>query len=151
MKGPFRLRAGMIEVRLAEAERDVLRALPDLMEGIALDDGGPSWATDRGRVHRHDPSAERRYQELTGEMLDDARRTDRRVFRDSLDRTLLTPAEAEAWMRVIGDVRLGMAARLGIEDDGWERIGATEPLELSVLRLLGYLQESLVAELNGVF
>lgn len=147
MRDPFRLRGGMVEVRLADAERELLRAIPDLTEGIRLDDGGPSWATERGTVHRSDPGSERRYQELTGGMLDDARRTDRRLFRESLEREVLTLPEAEAWMRLIGGARLGLAARLGIEEDGWEGRAGDETLELSMLRLLGYLQETLISEL----
>ncbi len=148
MRDPFRFRGGMVEVRLAEVERDLLGAIPELTEGMRLDDGGPSWATERSTVHRHDPGAERRYHELTGAMLDDARRTDRRLFRESLDREVLTLPEAEAWMRLLGEARLGLAARLGLEEDGWEA-RADESLEQSMLRLLGYLQEALVTELTG--
>jgi hypothetical protein len=139
----------LIEVGLGDAERDLLRALPEFLDGTALDDGGPAWATERHRVHRRDPGAERRYQELTGGMLDDARRTDRRLVGESLERELLTITEADAWVRVIGDARLRLAARLGIEEAGWEEAEDREPVEQSMLRLLGFLQDVLVSELTA--
>jgi hypothetical protein len=50
------------------------------------------------------------------------------VERDSLERdstsVALSPAEAQSWLRTLSDIRLTIAARLGIERDGDE--GATD-------------------------
>ena len=58
----------------------------------------------------------------------------------------LDEAGAISWLRVLGDLRLALAARLGIEsDDDAERIGDAEPL----YGWLGWLQGSLVEVLDA--
>ena len=57
---------------------------------------------------------------MTSSDLDEARRWDSGVFRESLESAVtvgLPFAEAEAWVRVIGDARLVLAAREGIGRD----------------------------------
>ena len=81
-------------------------------------------------------------------MLEEARTRDRSELAVTLGNDVLTTEEADAWLRVIGEARLVLAARLGIDEDGWERHAAgDEPVEMSLLRLLGALQEDLVSAL----
>ncbi len=60
----------------------------------------------------------------------------------------LTDEEAESWIRVIGDARLALGARLGIEQDEWEQDRKLSmSREGAMLHYLGYLQDRLVAVL----
>jgi hypothetical protein len=146
----FRRRGNRIEVTLDPREIEVVRAAPILLEGGLGTEGDPDWAHRRDVAHPADPDAQDRFRELTGEMLDEARAADRDRLTATLEEPSLSLEDAEAWMRVIGDARLLLAARIGIDEDGWgEAASADEPVEMSVLRFLGYLQDSLVVELMG--
>jgi hypothetical protein len=59
----------------------------------------------------------------------------------------LDPRTAQAWLRSIGDLRLTIATRLGIEQDGDE--GDPDNPMTDLYDWLGYLQGSLVDVLDG--
>jgi len=139
----FRRTKGGVSVRLSGRERGILAALPELV--AAVDPGEPAASRLDYRAHPDDPDAEAAYRDLTFGMLEEARRRDRAEFEASLGSDVLTASEADAWLRVIGEARLVLAARLGIDHDGWEhRGGGAEPVEMSLLRLLGAWQDDLV-------
>jgi hypothetical protein len=146
---PFSNVGGGIAVLLAPAEREVLRAVPILLRNAGADDGSPAWARLRAVGHLDDPAASERFEELTAGMLEAALQEDRDRFEQTIDDELLDAEDAECWMRAIGEARLRVAARLGIEEDGWEeQAGESELVEMTVLRVLGYLQEGLVTVLS---
>ncbi len=61
----------------------------------------------------------------------------------------MAPEDAQIWMRVIGDARLALAARMGIEDEAWEEDRSlAESSEGAMLHYLGYVQDALVRLLN---
>ncbi|MCJ7725692.1 MAG: DUF2017 family protein [Acidimicrobiia bacterium] len=149
MRYPFVNSGGGIAVLLASAEREVLRAVPILLGNAMADDGDPAWARLRAVGHLDDPGAALLFQDLTAEMLEEAVADDRDRLEATLEDDVLDPADAECWMRAIGEARLRVAARLGLEEDGWEE----EPLEaelveMTVLKVLGFLQEGLVSVLS---
>jgi len=141
MSGPFTRRGDEVRVKLDRDTRDVLAGLPELLAGSDDADGRLTY-----RVHPDDPEAEERYRELVGDSLDDLRRGDREVLVRGIGDSTIGIEDAEAWMRVIGEARLVLAARLGIERDGWEEDAdpAQNP-EMALLTYLGYLQDRLVA------
>ncbi len=141
MKQPFVRRGDTIRVRLPEDAREMLAALPDLL-AAAGDAGG---RLDY-RVHPADPAAEARYRDLVGDSLDSLRVDDRALMAANVAATTIGLDEAESWMRVIGEARLALAARLGISEDGWETASdpSSDP-ELALLHYLGFLQDRLVA------
>lgn len=146
---PFVADGDRIAVLLAPSEREVLRAVPILLRNSRPEAGDPAWARLRAVGHLDDPEAAARFADLTAGMLETAQVDDRDRFEATVDDDLLTAEDAESWLRSIGEARLRVAARLGIEEDGWEE----EPLEaelveMTVLRVLGYLQESLVSVLG---
>jgi hypothetical protein len=146
---PFVNEGDRIAVLLAPGEREVLRAVPILLRNSRPEAGDPAWARLRAVGHLEDPGASARFRDLTAGMLESAQASDRDRFEATIDEDLLSPDDAESWLRSIGEARLRVAARLGIEEDGWEE----EPLEaelveMTVLRVLGYLQEALVAVLS---
>ncbi len=80
----------------------------------------------------------------------EARATDRARFTTALEsgQSLLTLDEAESWLTVLGDTRLALAARLGIDEPGWEVADEEDP-ERITLGFLSYLQDELVTVLMG--
>jgi hypothetical protein len=130
----------------AGPERELLESLPILLRGSEIDDGSPDWARLRSVGHLGDPEAAARFSDLTAGMLESARAEDLDRFEATAGADHLDAEQAEAWLRVIGEARLAVAARIGIDTEGWEeeRQGT---FESAVLHLLGHLQESLVAAL----
>lgn len=65
----------------------------------------------------------------------------------------LQPAQVQAWLRCLTDMRLALATRLGIEDDheaAWDELPDEDPRAVmhDVYGWLGYVQESLVQALD---
>ncbi len=146
---PFMNSGDGIAVLLAPPEREVLRVVPILLRNQVADDGDPDWARMRAVGHLDDPDASARFRELTAGMLESALVEDRDRMEVTLEDDLLDPADAECWLRAIGEARLKVAARLGIEEDGWEQETVeAELVEMTVLRVLGFLQEGLVTVLS---
>jgi hypothetical protein len=57
----------------------------------------------------------------------------------------LSEADAQAWLRTLTDLRLVLAERLGISDEGWEPSDDDEQRTLAeVYDWLGWMQESLI-------
>ena len=144
----FRRSGDEVVVDLSAPERNVLRLVPDLLEDLRPSDPG----ADRLRyvAHPDDEDAEGRYRELVGNALDTARLEDRRAFARTIDAETMGLEQAEAWMRVVGEARLVLAARLGISEDGWEEIiDPSDGPEVAILGFLGWVQDGLVQALSG--
>lgn len=150
MKQVFRPDGDGVQVSLAERELDVLRTIPLLLDGIGEPGEDPGADRLTYLAHPKDPAAEEAYRDLVAGRLEGARSVDRSRFAASLGRPRITIDEADAWLRVIGEARLVLAGRLGITEDGWsEAFDADEPVEMSLLRLLGAYQDELVEALLG--
>ncbi|OFW66196.1 MAG: hypothetical protein A2Z12_07310 [Actinobacteria bacterium RBG_16_68_21] len=144
MTEPFVRTGDGVRVHLSKAEIAVLRGLPEVIAA----DGDAGGRLDY-RAHPDDPTAEARYRDLIGEDLNRLRAADRRAFTRGLGRGEVTVEDAEAWMRVVGEARIVLAARLGITDDGWEDDArTTRDPEMALLAYLGYLQDALVTALS---
>jgi hypothetical protein len=82
--------------------------------------------------------------------LDRARTADRNRFLDTVSQESISEEDAEVWLRVVGDARLALGARLGITDDEWERDHSlTESSEGAALYYLGYIQDALARALTA--
>lgn len=143
MSDPFERDGDFIMIRLSEPERLAIAGLPEVIEAADGADGRFEY-----QAHPADPEAERRYHELVGDDLAAARAADREAFAAALGAESLENEQAEAFMRVVGEARIVLAARLGIEEDGWEETASIEDPEVAMLHYLGYLQESLVEALG---
>ena len=144
MSGPFAAKPEGVGLTLGQPEVAVLRTVPML-----LDTG-----TDAKRLdytpYPDDPAAAERYRELVGDDLDHLRGADRRSFEEVLSGEPVPAETLEAFMRVVGEARLVLAARLGIENDGWEaELERGDDPELALLGWLGYLQDAAVEVLSG--
>ena len=120
----------------------MLRTVPGI-----LDDGGDAGGRLDYTAHPDDPDADRRYRDLVAGSLEDLRRADRSVFDAVVAGDEVAPETVEAFMRVIGEARLVLAARLGVEDDGWEYDAPDDP-EMAMLGWLGWLQDAAIAALS---
>ena len=106
--------------------------------------------------YRDDPEAAAEFRRYTEHTLRDAKRAAAREALESLgepgERQLLTPEQAEAWLRALNDIRLVLGERLGVTEDIEELVaslGDDDPrLGLFwVYDRLTYLQETLVRSL----
>lgn len=145
MKRAFRMRGDHIRVQLGRAEREFLGALPALL-ATAGEEGDPAAERLNPRAYVNDAQAEAEFRELIGSALEDARQADRDEFARSAESAELTLEQAEAWLRIIGEARLVIGARLGIIEDGWE--GGNDPA-YGPLHFLGRLQDELAGALSG--
>lgn len=175
-RGFRKARKGHISLRLDAAEFRVLRHLfAEMLELLgpaettskdplvaALGIGTHTERPDDPALARlfpdayDDPEAAaefRRYTELT---LRDAKRAHVRVALESIGEPdqshLLTPEEADAWLRALNDTRLVLGERLGVTDDLDQLINNLEEDDprlglFWVYDRLTYLQESLVQAL----
>lgn len=143
MKEPFSRKGDGVAVRIGAAEREVLRGLTEVIEAAGDADGRFAYT-----AHPDDTAAEDGYRALLGNSLETARSEDRAVMTATLDARVLDEEAAMAWMRVIGDARIALAHRLGIEDDGWEEARDPTDPETALLMYLGYLQDTLVRVLT---
>ncbi len=146
----FRRRGDRIEVRLNAQQRRVVALALGILDSVDPgEDGDPAAARLAYRAHPDDPEANARFRSLTDGMLSEARRRDREAFAGSLAGASLERDTAEAWLRVVGEARLVLAARLGITDDGWDDgvVPETASPEMLLLELLGHVQDDLVRAL----
>ena len=139
--------AGGIRLHLADDERALLREVADELASLleeAPDD--PSLRRLFPRAH-DDEELEREYRELTRGQLDAGRERSIETLRETADRELLTPEEADAWLRALNDARLVLGTRLDItEDFDWDAFDASDPQapEIALYAYLSWLQEQLV-------
>ena len=115
MSKPFRRKGDVVVVGLSASERTAIEGIPAVIEAAGDADGRFAY-----RAHVDDADAEGRYQDLIGDDLDRLRAGDRAMFLDTIAAGSLTIEQAEAVMRVVGEARIVLASRLGIEEDGWE-------------------------------
>ncbi|NNC91263.1 MAG: DUF2017 family protein [Acidimicrobiia bacterium] len=143
MRRPFKPHPDGVAVRLSSDERQFLLGLPQLLAAVDAEPGDPAHVRLHVEAYPADPAAQLEMAEYSGSQLAEARTIDRARFVDSIESEVLTPDDAEAWLTVLGDSRLALAARIGITDPGWE-IGDEEDPERITLGFLSYLQDQLV-------
>ena len=151
---PFRAsRDGRVDLALDAMGWNVLETLPDYLSGLDGDRSDPAVARLYPSGHPDDEEAERRFRVLVTPGLRHARSKDREAFIAGVASRprSLSAAEAAVWLRVLGEVRLALAARAGVIDEapeGWDEAEPETP-EIALVHFLGYLQGSLAEALLG--
>ena len=144
-------RDGAIRVRLSAAEVHLLSSLPAMLDDVGTDPLDPAGPRLNQSAYPDDPMASAEFEVSHTAALGAVRAADRETFAATVAGSAtgvdLSEAEAESWMRVIGDARLALAARLGIEDDRWERESADEP-QMLMVHYLTHLQDGLIEALS---
>lgn len=147
---PIRRLGDGIHLRLSPAEADLLEVLPELLASLGDPAADPAAARLDPAAHPGDPEAEAEYRSLVDGEMEEARRRDRQVFSDTLTAAprglVMDEEQAAAWLRVVGEARLVVAARLGVDEEGWEQ---APDQELAFLHYLSWLQECLVEALEA--
>lgn len=142
MSAPFKRTRSGVRVGIGEAERHILAGITQLIE-----DAGDAGGRFDYQAFPDDADAAADYRSLLGDTLANEQSDDRQRFADTLEERVIDDETAMAWMRVIGDARIALAHRVGIEDDGWEEHLDPASPEVALLHYLGYLQDALVGVL----
>ena len=134
---------GMLAGRAVDPAGDVLYAQLGI-GGASAPPLDPALARLLPDAYRDDAEAASEHRQLTERGLVDRKIINARAVLASLETgaVRLDPAGVQAWLRTLTDLRLTIAARLQIEDDGDEGIG--DELTLEIYDWLGYLQGTLV-------
>lgn len=128
-------------------ERAALLQILERLEPM-LDES--TWAKPRAY---EEEELEQEFRRLVGSDLDDSRSSDVTRMRSSLESDgpiLLSSDETWGWLRALNVLRLALAERLGLDEDGWEdRFSQRQHRRppLATLHLLSWVQEELVEAL----
>jgi hypothetical protein len=149
-----RTRQGDYRLRLSDAERELLRRLPNELLGLLdSDPDDPALRRLRPSAYEHDTEAQREYGRLMDAELQAGRREALRVLAETAARDRLSAEELDAWLRALTDLRLALGTRLEVTEDTYASEidpGDPDAYELSVFSYLSWLQEQAVeAALEG--
>ncbi len=143
--------AGEIRLQFADEERALLREVAEEL-GTLLEEAPEDPSLRRLFPAAHeDEELEREYRELTRAQLASGRERAIATLRETADRELLTPEEADAWLRALNDARLVLGTRLDLpEDFDWDAVDSTDPQapELALYAYLSWIQEQLVEAMS---
>ena len=129
--------------------------LEQLVPLLVVEGGWRLSPTGHLPVYPGRPEDDAEFWRLMGDELRRAKAEDRATFIETLGAAqrgvVLSEDQAEAWLRVMGEARLVLAARLGIEhEDDYEAVRDGGGPEMAVLDYLSYLQASLSETLGKV-
>ncbi len=148
-----------IELALDEQEAGILRELAKEMR-LLLEADIPADDDVMQRLFPRayeDEEQQHSYEELIGNELRAAKREALRTVTDALGATGpaevdLSESDADEWLRFLNDVRLAIGTRLEVDEEKMEKSfdpNDPEGPALSVLHWLGWLQGSMLEELNA--
>jgi hypothetical protein len=151
MSAAFESTTEGIRLFLSRQEADILRALPALLAEAESDPEDPAFGRLNPMAYPADPAADREFRRLVEGEVEQERRADRSAFGLTVDAapegTVLSLEEAEAWLRVLDEVRLVLAVRLGIDaEEGSRRVADRSDRRVlhSLYDYLTWLQGDLV-------
>jgi hypothetical protein len=138
-----------VRLDLPERERDLLRLVVYEVGELLDEPEDPAVQRLFPRAHEDD-ELERQYRDLAGEQLASGRRRALDTLAQTAGRTILSPEEADAWLRGLNDARLVLGTRLDVREDfDWDDVGLDHPQaqELALYAYLSSLQAQLVEAL----
>jgi len=139
-----------VAVDLGPEERHLIGLALAVLSGYGGDPADPATSRLTYDAHPGDPEKSAAFDDLVEGELESARRDDRTLFSETLDSDRLDAEQADCWLRVVGEARLVLGARLDIEEDGWsDDQGDTDVPEMILLRFLSAVQDELVVALLG--
>jgi hypothetical protein len=124
---PFLPDPGGVLVTLEEDDIDFLSQIPEFLAGVGSVADDPASARLRVPVYLDDPEASEEWWRLMGSELEQSRLADRSAFELIVEAaasgTVMSIPEAEAFLRVLNNARLALAARLKVEvEEDYERL-----------------------------
>jgi hypothetical protein len=150
MRSPFRRTRNGIEIRLDRADVALLSQIPAMLDGVGAEPDDRAAERLTVPVYLDDPGSDAEYWRLMRSEMDESRAADRSAFRELIDGAAdgvtASPAEAEAFLRVLVEARLVLAARLGVDvASDYERL---DEAEHAILDYLASLQALLIRALS---
>ncbi len=140
-----------IRITLPAGLVDFLADVPQALDLVGNSDVDPAGARFKVPVYLDDDGANDEYWRWMGSELDSSRAADRSAFatllEDAVEGVVASRAEAEAFLRVLVEIRLAVAARLGVEVE--DDYGMLEHTDAVVLDTLAELQLMLLAALTS--
>jgi Domain of unknown function (DUF2017) len=143
-------RGGEIRLRLRDDERELLRTLcAELRVRIEDDPADDDLRRLFPPAHTDDADADDDYRRLVGNQLVNGRTQALETVQRTADSDSLSPAEAEAWLTVLNDLRLVLGTRLDVTEEMSFDLDPSDPRtpELALYAYLSWLQEQLVEAL----
>jgi hypothetical protein len=138
---------GQIRLRLPPHERGILRELARTMRAEIADNAGDPALRRLFPPAFDDPELDREYQQLTRAQLTTGRERALELLQETVDRDVLSPEEADAWLRALNDARLVLGTRLDVtEDFDWDALDPSEPRapDFALYAYVSWIQEQLV-------
>jgi hypothetical protein len=140
-----RIPDGQVALRLSALERELLRGLPfQLRSQIDSGTGDPSLRRLFPPAYADNEEAEAEYRGLMRDELLEKRREALAVLERTADSEHLDPAEVDAWLTALNDLRLVLGTRLDVTEELYESEIDPEDAELGIYLYLTWLQEQLV-------
>ena len=140
-----------ILVTLTPEDLELLSQLPEFLASLGDPASDPAAARLRAPVYREDDDESEEWWRLMADEFREARAADRSAFEMILESasagTVASVAEAEAFLRVVNESRLALAARLGVEEEGDMEL--LEEDDQGALDYLAGIQQLLVVALLG--
>jgi hypothetical protein len=139
-----------VRLDLPDEERELLSQIAGELRAL-IDDApeDPDLRRLFPRAHE-DEALEEQYRDLTRDQLMTGRNRALETIEETATSSLLSPQEADAWLRGLNDARLVLGTRLeGTEDYDWDAVDLSHPdaQELALYAYLSWLQEQLVEAL----
>jgi RimJ/RimL family protein N-acetyltransferase len=121
----FTAHADGVELTLAPEEVETLLMIPELLESVGVMADDPAEARLSITTYPEDDDSESEFNRLMKPEIEAGRAADRSALQALLEAArdqpvVLSMGEAEAWLLVLNEARLALAARLGIEEEGWD-------------------------------
>jgi hypothetical protein len=144
-----RTRRGEFDLRLPEAEREILRALPEQFRDL-LETTDPAVRRLFPPAYEDDPERNAEYEQLVRGDLLAGKLKSLEIMEATIDARRITEDQLLAWLGALNDLRLTLGTRLDVTEElDPERIPDTHPqAQLYALYFyLGWLEEQVVEEL----
>jgi Domain of unknown function (DUF2017) len=141
-----RTASGEIRLGLPEEEQELLRDVAASTRELLADGRDPALRRLFPPAY-DDPELDREYHELTGGQLATGRDQALELLETTVDRDVLSPQEADGWLRALNDVRLVLGTRLDVTEDlDWNGLSPEDPRtpELALYAYVSWIQEQLV-------
>ena len=150
MNDLFVAEADGIRITLPHGLAEFLADVPAALDHVGSVEGDPARDRLSVAVYPDDRDADDEYWRWMGDELDQSRAADRSAFATLVEGAeegvLASTAEAHGFLRVLVEIRLALAARLGVETE--EDYGRLDETDAIVLDTLGELQVLLLRALT---
>jgi hypothetical protein len=147
----FALTDDGIRITLPSGLVDFLVDVPQALDLVGSSEADPAAGRFKVPVYLDDDGANDEYWRWMGSELDSSRAADRSAFaliiEEAAEGVVVSREEAYAFLRVLVEIRLALAARLGVEvEDDYQQLDHTDAV---VMDTLAELQIMLIAVLRS--